>query len=161
MKSIIGIIGGGFSGCLLAHHLLENTKDLQIVVFNKSSRIGPGLAYQPQSSTMLLNVKAGKMSAFPAIPSDFVDWLMERNQFPLKKKAEISNSFVGRELYGQYLETIWKNTQQKYADRISVISEEVLDVSKPDKEFIIQTENNTLHAQYCACLLYTSDAADE
>lgn len=149
MKSIIGIIGGGFSGCLLAHHLLENTKDLQVVVFNKSSRIGPGLAYQPQSSTMLLNVKAGKMSAFPSIPTDFVDWLMEHNHYPLKTKTEISNSFVGRELYGQYLEAIWNNTHEKYTDRISIIAEEVLDVLKPDKEFIIQTKNNTLHAQYC------------
>jgi len=149
MKSIIGIIGGGFSGCILAHHLLEKTEDLQVVIFNKSSRIGLGLAYDPQSSNMLLNVKAGKMSAFPSIPTDFVDWLMDQNQFPLKTKAEISNFFVGRELYGQYLETCWKNTHQKYADRISIIVEEVLDVSKPDKEFIIQTENNSLRAQYC------------
>ena len=87
MKSIIGIIGGGFSGCMLAHHLLEKTEDLQVVIFNKSSRIGPGLAYEPQSSNMLLNVKAGKMSAFPSIPADFVDWLMEQNQFPLKTKT--------------------------------------------------------------------------
>ena len=149
MKSIIGIIGGGFSGCMLAHHLLEKTEDLQVVIFNKSSRIGPGLAYEPQSSNMLLNVKAGKMSAFPSIPSDFVDWLMEQNQFPLKTKAELSNSFVGRELYGQYLETSWKNTHQKYADRISIIVEEVLDVSKPDKEFIIQTKDTIFNTQYC------------
>jgi uncharacterized NAD(P)/FAD-binding protein YdhS len=149
MKSSIGIIGGGFSGCLLAHHLLEKTADLQVVIFNKSSRIGPGLAYQPQSSKMLLNVKAGKMSAFPSLPTDFVDWLMEQNQFPLKTKAELSNSFVGRELYGQYLETRWKNTHQKYADRISIIAEEVLDVSKSDKEFIIQTKDTIFHTQYC------------
>lgn len=149
MKSIIGIIGGGFSGCMLAHHLLEKTEDLQVVIFNKSSRIGPGLAYEPQSSNMLLNVKAGKMSAFPSIPSDFVDWLMEQNQFPLKTKAELSNSFVGRELYGQYLETRWKYTHQKYADRISVIAEEVQDVLKPDKEFIIQTKDTIFHTQYC------------
>ena len=148
MKSSIGIIGGGFSGCMLAHHLLEKTEDLQVVIFNKSSRIGPGLAYEPQSSNMLLNVKAGKMSAFPSIPSDFVDWLMEQNQFPLKTKTEISNSFVGRELYGQYLETSWKNTQQKYADRISIIVEEVIDVTKPEKDFLIHTKDTIFATQY-------------
>ena len=107
MKSSIGIIGGGFSGCMLAYHLLEKTKDLQVVIFNKSSRIGPGLAYDPASSSMLLNVKAGKMSAFPSLPSDFVDWLIQVDAYPLKTKAEISNTFASRELYGRYLETSW------------------------------------------------------
>ena len=112
MKSSIGIIGGGFSGCMLAYHLLENTKDLQVVIFNKTSRIGPGLAYEPQSSTMLLNVKAGKMSAFTAIPTDFVDWLTKENIFPLNTREEITDSFVSRELYGYYLDQIWQNILQ-------------------------------------------------
>ena len=149
MKSSIGIIGGGFSGCLLAHHLLEKTADLQVVIFNKSSRIGPGLAYEPQSSNMLLNVKAGKMSAFPSLPSDFVDWLIQVDAYPLKTKAEISNTFASRELYGRYLETSWESTQKKYADRIRIVMEEVIDVTKPEKDFLIYTKDTIFPTQYC------------
>ena len=149
MKSSIGIIGGGFSGCLLAYHLLEKTEDLQVVIFNKSSRIGPGLAYQPQSSKMLLNVKAGKMSAFPSLPADFVDWLIQVNAYPQKTKAEISNTFASRELYGRYLETSWESTQKKYADRIRIVMEEVIDVTKPEKDFLIYTKDTIFPTQYC------------
>ena len=149
MKSSIGIIGGGFSGCMLAYHLLENTKDFQVVIFNKSSRIGPGLAYQPQSSTMLLNVKAGKMSAFPAIPTDFVDWLTKENIFPLNTREEITDSFVSRELYGYYLDQIWQNILQIHGARITEVINEVITISNRIDSFTIETKTKVYTVQYC------------
>ena len=149
MKSSIGIIGGGFSGCMLAHHLLEKTEDLQVVIFNKSSRIGPGLAYEPQSSTMLLNVKAGKMSAFPAIPSDFVDWLIKENIFPFKTSDEITDSFVSRELYGHYLDHIWQNILQRHGARITEVINEVITISHRIDTFTIETKTKEYEVQYC------------
>lgn len=149
MKSSIGIIGGGFSGCMLAHHLLEKTENFQVVIFNKSNRIGPGLAYEPQSSTMLLNVKAGKMSAFPAIPSDFVDWLIKENIFPFKTSDEIADSFVSRELYGYYLDHIWQNILQKHGARITEVINEVITISHRIDTFTIETKTKEYEVQYC------------
>ena len=149
MKSSIGIIGGGFSGCMLAHHLLEKTENFQVVIFNKSNRIGPGLAYEPQSSTMLLNVKAGKMSAFPAIPSDFVDWLIKENIFPFKTSDEITDSFVSRELYGYYLDHIWQNILQIHGARITEVINEVITISHRIDTFTIETKTKEYEVQYC------------
>ena len=149
MKSSIGIIGGGFSGCMLAQHLLESTSEVNIIIFNKSTRIGPGVAYQPASNVLLLNVKAGKMSAFSTLPTNFVDWLIKENIFPLKTREEITDSFVSRELYGYYLDHIWQNILQKHGARITKVINEVITISHRIDTFTIETKTKEYGVQYC------------
>jgi len=56
------IIGGGFSGTMLAVHLLQDT-DLSIAVIDRGTLPGRGLAYGSPHQFHLLNVPAGEMSA--------------------------------------------------------------------------------------------------
>src|ERR1700681_2245997 len=75
-KTTVAVIGAGFSGTLLALHLLRHCPSgTRIHLIEKNSRFGRGLAYSTGNPNHLLNVPAGRMSAFSDRPHDFVDWL--------------------------------------------------------------------------------------
>ena len=87
MKIKIGIIGGGFSGAMLARHLLNSEQNIEIYIFNNDAKFGRGIAYQAQIDSLLLNVPAGKMSAYSNQPDHFVDWLNKKNKKSKDEKA--------------------------------------------------------------------------
>jgi uncharacterized NAD(P)/FAD-binding protein YdhS len=97
MAEAVAIVGGGASGVLLAVNLLRTTADLHVTVF-EPAELGYGMAYSTTCPLHLLNVPAGKMSAFPGEPGHFLAWLEGRcpGQYgPI--------SFVSRALFGEYL----------------------------------------------------------
>ncbi|WP_238361081.1 FAD/NAD(P)-binding protein [Iningainema tapete] len=60
----IAIIGGGFSGTLVAVNMMRNaTMPLLIKLIERNQQIGRGVAYGTPVNCHLLNVPAGKMSA--------------------------------------------------------------------------------------------------
>ena len=72
----IAIIGAGFSGSLLALHLLRGAApEDRIYLVEKHRQFGRGPAYATGNPNHLLNVRAGNMSAFPDQPDHFVAWL--------------------------------------------------------------------------------------
>ena len=71
----LAIVGGGFSGTLLAVNLLRAAKGpLRIVMFEREGAAGRGVAYGTTLHAHLLNVRSSGMSAFPAQPDHFVEW---------------------------------------------------------------------------------------
>ena len=62
-----------------------------------STSLARGLAYGTNSADHLLNVPAGRMSAFDELPHDFEAYLQRR------AVAANGGSFVARKLYGDYL----------------------------------------------------------
>src|ERR1700733_6828106 len=64
----IAIIGGGFSGSVLAARLLRRppAEPSRIVLIERRAQLGRGVAYQATVHQPLLNVPAGRMSADPA-----------------------------------------------------------------------------------------------
>jgi uncharacterized NAD(P)/FAD-binding protein YdhS len=84
MVKRIGIIGGGFTGTMLLRHLVEQKKELlSIFIYNSNADFARGTAYNPKSSRLLLNVVAGKMSAFPDKPNHFVEWCLKNGKLLL------------------------------------------------------------------------------
>src|ERR1700712_2544610 len=72
----IAIVGAGFSGTLLALHLLQRVPPhTRVVLIERNAQFGRGPAYSTGNSSHLLNVPAGKMSAFHSRPGDFLQWL--------------------------------------------------------------------------------------
>ncbi|HXP52571.1 MAG TPA: FAD/NAD(P)-binding protein, partial [Bacteroidia bacterium] len=72
----IAIIGGGFCGIMTAVHLLENAlSPVKITLINSGYPFAKGVAYSAYSDSHLLNIVAGKMSAYTDKPTDFVDWV--------------------------------------------------------------------------------------
>src|SRR4028118_1251642 len=79
-STTIAIIGGGFSGSMVATHLLQTaTYPLNIKLIERNSLLGRGVAYDTYSPYHLLNVPAGQISAFPDHPNHFLHWIQKQN----------------------------------------------------------------------------------
>lgn len=110
----IAIVGGGFSGSLVATHLLKTaTQPLTIKLVERSRSIGQGIAYATEANCHLLNVSAGSMSAFPHDPGHLLRWLHhnadERTAF--LPDAVNAITFIPRKLYGLYIQSILKEAE--------------------------------------------------
>lgn len=67
----VAIIGGGFSGTILAAQLAR--RGIDSVLIDGSGRIGKGVAYSTTEPAHLLNVRAEGMSAWSGEPDHFAD----------------------------------------------------------------------------------------
>jgi uncharacterized NAD(P)/FAD-binding protein YdhS len=96
----IAIVGAGFSGTLLALHLLRNcAQDTNVVLCERHAQFGPGAAYATGNPNHLLNVPAGRMSAFHDRPQDFLEWLGAQDGTAMS----VAGSFVPRRYFGAYI----------------------------------------------------------
>jgi uncharacterized NAD(P)/FAD-binding protein YdhS len=94
------IVGSGFSGTMVAVHVLRLSPGARVTLVERSGRFGPGLAYGTPSALHLLNVPAGNMSAFDDDPSHFLDWVRRRDA------SLTGGAFVPRGWYGEYLQSV-------------------------------------------------------
>lgn len=96
----IAIIGGGFSGTMVAANLarLAGASPLRVVLIERRPCIGRGVAYSTPHQSHLLNVPAGRMSAWPDKPDHFLHWLQRHDA------GLTAGSFVRRSRYGEYTE---------------------------------------------------------
>ncbi|MEO7360909.1 MAG: FAD/NAD(P)-binding protein [Gemmatimonadaceae bacterium] len=94
----VAVIGAGFTGAMVAVNLLRMAKvPTRILLVERYGRFSAGVAYGTSFDEHLLNVPAGRMSAFPDDGENFQRWAQERD-------ATISGgAFVPRRLYGAYL----------------------------------------------------------
>jgi uncharacterized NAD(P)/FAD-binding protein YdhS len=96
---VITIIGAGFSGTMVAVNLLKRaTRPLVIKIIEPKKHVGLGVAYSTGKICHLLNVPAGKMSAFANDSEHFLRWL--HNQGFSEVDA---TTFVPRLVFGQYI----------------------------------------------------------
>jgi uncharacterized NAD(P)/FAD-binding protein YdhS len=92
----VAVIGGGAAGVLAALHLLEAPGDAEVAVVEPARELGSGIAYRTRHPLHLLNVPAGRLSAYPDRPDDFVSWLDGAD-------PGTARAFVSRRLFGEYL----------------------------------------------------------
>lgn len=97
-KTRIAIIGAGFSGVVTAVHLLR--AGCSVALINRSGRMARGVAYGTNTPAHVLNVPAGRMSAFPDDEDSFLRFAGERDE------TVSGGSFVSRSAYGEYLDHI-------------------------------------------------------
>ncbi len=95
----MAVIGGGASGALTAVHILSSPglAPVRLVLFERSGKVGGGVAFSTPYKSHVLNVPAGGMSAFADDPEHFVRWL-DRQGHPGRR-----NEFVPRQFYRHYL----------------------------------------------------------
>ena len=130
------IVGAGFSGSLLAIHLMRNSVDLLVTLIEKRARFGPGLAYSTNNDAHLLNVPAGKMSAFGAVPEHFLDWLRDPKSGALPQAAP--HTFVSRRLFGRYVEHLIEHEASSHHGRLKSIRGEVVRI-RPNRGRAVAT----------------------
>lgn len=99
---VIAIIGGGFSGTVLAAYLLREVTDapLRIVLVERQQHTGCGVAYAERSFPYLLNVPAGRMSVVAADNADFLRFAQRR------LPDATADAFLPRHIYGDYLRDV-------------------------------------------------------
>lgn len=90
------IVGGGFSGAMLAARLAEQGQ--ASILIERSDAPGAGVAYSTLDDAHRLNVRANRMGAVADHPDDFVDWLVEH----ALEQAD-PHGFAPRSLYGRYV----------------------------------------------------------
>lgn len=112
----LAIVGGGYSGTLLALQLLR-LSDAQVTLIERTPRVARGVAYSTARPEHLLNVRAGSMSAFADAPAHFADWLTARGEGD-------GASFAQRRTYGAYLSGLFEAA----AGRIALVREEAVAV---------------------------------
>ncbi len=148
----IAIIGAGFSGSILAVQLLRGLgrdpgADLHIDLIGKRG-FARGLAYSTTSERHLLNVPAGKMSAFPAEPDHFLNWL--RSHAELVGDSQIKpTSFVPRLIYGRYLEDLLTQASRANPERIATHRETAIAVKAAGEGLRVSfTDGKNLDADF-------------
>ncbi|HUB15337.1 MAG TPA: FAD/NAD(P)-binding protein [Acetobacteraceae bacterium] len=102
----IGIVGAGFSGTMLAVHLLHELRaPADIFLFDRAGAFGRGLAYSTRNPQHLLNARVANMSAFNDDPQHFIRWLWADDDalgYSLSVPPT-GHAFVSRATYGAYL----------------------------------------------------------
>ncbi|HEY0625788.1 MAG TPA: FAD/NAD(P)-binding protein [Allosphingosinicella sp.] len=117
----VAIIGGGYSGALQALNLLRHG-DARVTLIERAHRPGRGVAYSTPHADHLLNVRAGRMSAFPDQPDHFAAWLEARGEGD-------GASFAERRIYGTYLEELLASAP---GDRLRIVRDEAVGVVATD-----------------------------
>ena len=109
----VAILGFGFSGLMVVANLVRlATRPIEIYVISPDAT-GLGIAYNTTHLGHLLNVPAGRMGAFADDAGGFYAWL----QTQTAHQHYAPTDFVPRAIYGQYLQSIWRDTQEIAAQK--------------------------------------------
>ncbi len=142
----ITIIGGGCSGTLLLIQLIRQAVNpLKVTLVNSGFPTVRGIAYSTDNINHLLNVRAGRMSAFPDDPLHFVKWIEKNSELEGYHRADLSEQFIPRKIYGNYLEELLQEHLQQHHEKIKVtfIWDEVLDLETNDNEYTVLLKSGT------------------
>ncbi len=100
----IAIIGGGFSGAILALNLMaEGGPDDRVILIEKREAVGVGQAYSTNEPTHLLNIPASGMSPFTGQPNAFVEFLAEHRDLLPPDAQSLAACYAPRAVYGRFL----------------------------------------------------------
>lgn len=114
----LAIVGGGSTATSFLAQLvaaLDPAKERgarRITVFEPLTDVGPGEPYAADLPTNLLNIPAGKMSAYAEDRGHFLKWIQSRGTDVLQKYG-VSHldpgAFLPRPLFGEYLQDVWRD----------------------------------------------------
>jgi uncharacterized NAD(P)/FAD-binding protein YdhS len=102
MRNTLVIVGAGFCGTVLAANLLRRPlpDGTDIVLIERGSAMGRGVAYAVRDFPYLLNVPAARLSAESQDPLQFLRFAQGR------LPAADGEDFLPRSLYGDYLQDV-------------------------------------------------------
>ena len=124
-RANIAIIGGGFSGTMMAVELLRRTGPaVSVVLIERSAVPGRGVAYGTQFEGHLLNVRAKNMSAYANAPDHFVKWAQRHYSWSVKP-----DDFLPRSVYGLYISSQLREAISVSAAEFRCIPDEAIDLN--------------------------------
>jgi uncharacterized NAD(P)/FAD-binding protein YdhS len=105
--SRVAIIGGGYTGAIIAKLLVERgVRDIEeVTVFEPREQLGSGLAYDVKNIDVRLNVAAHRMRAIPGSPTAFLDWLQSSGTLTVDPQAVTPEGiFARRRDFGRFMQ---------------------------------------------------------
>ncbi len=114
MVSRVAIVGGGYSGAMLAARLAE--RGLASVVIDRGGDFGRGVAYATPFDGHLLNVRSGRMSAVDGDPEHFVRWLRIH-----RPELADPDGFAPRRVFGDYVQDRLAGVTAAHPGRIETV----------------------------------------
>ncbi|AWK87296.1 hypothetical protein DEW08_14675 [Azospirillum thermophilum] len=126
----VAIVGAGFTGSMLAAHLLRRSdRPTTVTLIERAPTPGTGLAYSTPNSGHVLNVRAYNMSAFPDDPRHFLRWLWAHDSdLPMPPSG---HAFVSRACYGAYIRDVLAEAQAAAPPQVTLkhVQGEVVDTA--------------------------------
>ena len=114
----VAIVGGGFSGAMLAARLAE--RGTASILINRTPDFGLGVAYSTPFEGHLLNVRSARMSALDHRPDHFVRWLEAK----APDHAD-PDGFAPRMIFGRYVQARLAEVEAAHPGRIERVVGEV------------------------------------
>lgn len=98
----VAIVGGGFTGAMLAARLVTERRGhpIHVALVDRTGRFGHGVAYGTSNPRHLLNVPTGMMSALEDVPDHFFAWARRR------VAGVERGTYLPRTLYGDYIASV-------------------------------------------------------
>jgi len=143
---VIGIIGAGFSGTMLAVHLLRafprgSANAIKLVLIDPAD--SQGIAYGTNDHDHLLNVPAGKMSAFEEDPQHLINYLEKSiGSGPWEKK------FIPRAVFSEYVRSILDQEQKASGVILERVKQEARFVKRKDDLISLQLQSEVIDVHH-------------
>jgi uncharacterized NAD(P)/FAD-binding protein YdhS len=125
------IVGGGYSGTMVAVHLARAQRNLRIALINRGHMPGRGVAYGTTDPKHLLNVQADQMGAFPDDIGHFYRWLQAHPQnLAAAGIHELRpDAFIPRLIFGDYIEDLLRDART-LRGTFDVIQDQIVDLKQ-------------------------------
>ncbi len=140
--STIAVIGAGFSGTLLSLHLLRRCPPgTRVRLIERNRQFGRGQAYATGNPSHLLNVPAGRMSAFRDRPHDFLDWLQKQ---PVREGGGPveAGHFIPRREFGAYVRYLLNEELKRpdLGETLELVGGDVLGIGQAGRRLSLQLD---------------------
>ncbi len=140
------IIGGGYSGVITAINLLRTSQNpITIGLANYKAPLSKGIAYSTEEPYHLLNVPAGKMSAFPDKPNDFVEWLCQHPKYHAIEN--LPSLYIPRMVYGEYIQYLLKAHIESSDSILQILQDEAIALKTKNNIYTITLKNTKQYLQ--------------
>lgn len=124
----VAIVGGGFSGAIIAGELLRRGNPaITVVLIERQGCPGRGTAYGTHCAEHLLNVKTQDMSALADDPLHFLRWAREHYSEQVQP-----NDYLPRRVYGKYVESTLCEAIEENPGRFEWRRDEVFSIARSD-----------------------------
>ena len=125
------IVGGGYSGTMVAVHLARAQRGLRVALIDRGRTFGRGVAYGTTDPKHLLNVQADQMGAFPDDVGHFYHWLQAHpeNLAAVGIPELRADAYIPRLVFGDYIQDLLREARQ-LPGTLEVIPDEIVDLQR-------------------------------
>jgi uncharacterized NAD(P)/FAD-binding protein YdhS len=125
---------------LSLHLLRQCPPPTRLVLIERNSQFGRGLAYATPNASHILNVPAARMSAFHDRPNDFLDWLTRQ---PAEQDGTPPGpqTFAPRHLFGAYVRGLLnEEIKRSGRDRLELVKGDVVGLDGTARPLVLRLD---------------------